>query len=113
VSWAAYAFGAENGLAAEIDDIRNMEIGWDLSYTSSVRRGYVFELFQKRHLLKEFNAKYWPYGNTAGGLKECERLLRIKERYDEFLQGKAPAMRRAFPRKDTDGWPSHANGRHS
>jgi|HubBroStandDraft_1064217.scaffolds.fasta_scaffold3993917_1 hypothetical protein len=36
---SAYAFGSEHELQAEVDKIRDMEIGWDLAYTSTVRRG--------------------------------------------------------------------------
>jgi len=86
----AYAFGSEHDLQAEVDEIRGMEIGWNLSYTSSVRRGYVVELFEKRGLLEEFKAKHWAYGNTPGGVKERDRYLRIKKRYDDFLEGQAP-----------------------
>jgi hypothetical protein len=87
---SAYLFGSEHGLKAEVDEIRNMEIGWNLSYTSTVRRGHIVELFAKHGLLDEFTAKYWPSGNTEDGLKERNRYLRIKQRYDEFLEGQAP-----------------------
>jgi len=30
---AAYAFGAANGLAREVNDIRNMVIEWDSTYS--------------------------------------------------------------------------------
>jgi hypothetical protein len=87
---SAYAFGSERGLQAEVDEIRDMEIGWNLSYTSTVRRGYVVDLFEKRGLLEEFKAKHWANGNTPGGIKEQDRYLRIKKRYDDFLEGQAP-----------------------
>src|SRR5713226_4281866 len=60
----AYAFGSEHSLQAEVDEIKDMEIGWNLSYTSTVRRGYIVDLFEKRGLLEEFKAKHWAYGNT-------------------------------------------------
>src|SRR5690348_14146480 len=88
---AAYAFGADHGLEHEMNDIRTMQIGWDLSYTTTVRRGYIVELFEQRHILEQFNAKHWPEGNTTWGQKECERYLRIKMRFDDFLEGRAPA----------------------
>ncbi len=43
----AYRFGREQGLGPEVDEIRDMEIEWDRSYTSSVRRGYVVDLFTR------------------------------------------------------------------
>ncbi len=63
---SAYAFGAEHGLQTEVDEIRNMEIGWNLPETSGVRRGYIVNLFEKRGLLEEFKATHWPNGNTPG-----------------------------------------------
>jgi hypothetical protein len=86
----AYSFGAEHDLQAEVDEIKDMEIGWNLSYTSSVRRGYIIDLFKDRGLLEEFKTKFWPYGKTPGGAKELDRYVRIKNRYDDFLDGKAP-----------------------
>jgi hypothetical protein len=74
-------------LQDEIDRIRGLEIGWDLSYTSSVRRGYLIELFEKQGLWEKFKAQHWAYGNTPGGIKERNRYLGIKERYDEWSKG--------------------------
>jgi hypothetical protein len=45
---AAYAFGAEHGLKAEVDGIRHRIIEWDSSYTSSLRKGYVVALFERQ-----------------------------------------------------------------
>jgi hypothetical protein len=72
---AAYAFGEQRGLQQEMDEIRNMVIEWDLSYTSSLRRGYVVELFEKRGLLEEFKTTCWPYGNTPGGEAKKDALF--------------------------------------
>ena len=44
----AYAFGVEHGLGPEVDEIRDMEIEWDLAYNTSVRKGYLLELFERR-----------------------------------------------------------------
>jgi hypothetical protein len=44
----AYKFGIQHGLQQEIATIRDMKIEWDLSYTSSVRRGFIIELFKTR-----------------------------------------------------------------
>jgi hypothetical protein len=55
---AAYPFGEEHGLGKEIADIRDMVIEWDLQYTSSLRRGYIIELFEKQGIFDEFKSKY-------------------------------------------------------
>jgi hypothetical protein len=87
---SAYAFGAVHGLKAEFDEIRNMEIGWNLSYTSTVRRGYIVDLFEKHGLLEEFKATHWANGNTPRGIRAQDSYLRIKQRYEDFLEGNAP-----------------------
>jgi len=87
---SAYAFGAQHGLQAEVDEIKNMEIGWNLSYTSTVRRGYIVDLFDKRGLLEEFKATHWANGNTPEGIRAKDSYLRIKQRYEDFLDGCAP-----------------------
>ena len=61
----AYRFGGEHGLEQELAEIRDMEIEWDLSYTSSLRRGYVVDLFTKKQLLEEFKEKYWRVGTSS------------------------------------------------
>jgi Endonuclease NucS len=88
---SAYIFLADHGVQDEVDEIKDMEIGWNLSYTSTVRRGYVVDLMEKRGLLEEFKAKHWAYGNTPGGALERDRYLRIKRRYEDFLEGRSPA----------------------
>src|SRR5262249_15940024 len=86
---SAYAFGSERGLQSEVDNIKHMEIGWDLSYTTRLLKGYIVDLFAKKGLLEEFKAKPWIHGNTPSGIKECNRYLRIREGYEEFLNGQA------------------------
>ena len=87
---AAYAFGAANDLEREVNEIRDMVIEWDSSYTSSLRRGYVVELFEKRGIFEEFKTKYWAFGNTPTGATQRRRYLRIKTQYKEFLAGRGP-----------------------
>lgn len=87
---AAYAFGQEKGLGNEIDQIRNMTIEWDLSYTSSLRRGYIVELFEKHGIFEDFKARHWTQGNTPEGEAKRRRYLRIKTQYEEFLAGREP-----------------------
>lgn len=79
---SAYAFGAEHGLGGEVDQIRSMEIRWDSSYTSSVRRGFIVELFQKHGIFEEFKAKHWAHGNTRAGEAKARRYLRIKGEFE-------------------------------
>jgi Endonuclease NucS len=86
----AYAFGAEHGLQHEVDDIRNMVIEWDRSYTSSLRRGYIVELFEKHGIFEDFKASHWAYGNTPSGATRQGRYLRIKQEYENFLAGRGP-----------------------
>lgn len=50
---AAYGFGERNGLAREIAEIRSMAID-GMPHTSSVRRGYIAQLFRDKELLDAF-----------------------------------------------------------
>jgi hypothetical protein len=84
---AAYAFGESRGLEQEIKAIRDMVIEWDSSYTSSLRRGYIIELFEKRGVFAAFKTAHWVVGNTATGETQRRRYLRIKTQYEEFLGG--------------------------
>jgi hypothetical protein len=86
---AAYDFGTEKGLDREVNDIRHMVIEWDSSYDSSLRRGYIVELFEKHGVFEEFKTKSWAHGNTPGGETLRRRYLRIKTRYEDFLAGRA------------------------
>lgn len=88
----AYAFGEAHGLEKELSGIRDMVIEWDSSYTTSLRKGYLVELFEKRGIFDEFKAKCWPLGNTPAGERERQRVLRIKEQYEAFLAGGAPEV---------------------
>lgn len=87
---SAYTFGADHGLQTEVNDIKNMEIGWNLSYTSNVRRGFIVDLFEKRGLLQEFKVAHWTYGNTPDGYRAQASYLRIKRRFEDFLEGGGP-----------------------
>ena len=83
----AYAFAAAHGLEKEANGIRDMVIEWDSSYTTSLRKGYLVELFEKGGIFEEFKAKHWPIGSTSAGEQERRRVLRIKQRYEAFLAG--------------------------
>jgi len=89
---AAYTFGIERGLEQDIAAIRDMIIEWDSSYTSSLRRGYIIELFEKQSIFEDFKSAYWPYGNTTYGESKKRRYLRIKKQYEDFLSGRSPEM---------------------
>jgi len=87
---AAYAFGAARGLEREVNNIRDMVIEWDSSYTSSLRRGYIVELFEKHGIFEDFKRTHWSFGNSATGETKRRRFLRIKAQYEEFLDGRCP-----------------------
>lgn len=81
----AYEFGIANGLSSEISAIRNMVIEWD-TYTSSLRRGYIVELFESNGLLERFVNERWPGGQQPAAITKRSRYLRIKRDYEEFLR---------------------------
>jgi hypothetical protein len=89
---AAYAFGAAHGLQQEVNEIRNMVIEWDSSYTSSLRRGYIVELFEKNDIFEQFKREHWSNGNTQKGEVRRRRYLRIKNQYEDFLAGRSPEL---------------------
>ena len=85
---AAYEFGAAHGLEREVREIRDMVIEWDLSYTSSLRRGYIVMLFETKGLFEEFKKEHWSFGNTPAGERKRSWYLRLKARYEAFLSGR-------------------------
>lgn len=85
---AAYSFGVARSLEKEIAEIRDMIIEWDLSYTSSLRRGYIVDLFEKKGVFEEFKTSYWTYGDTPDGDRKRRRYLKIKKQYEDFLFGR-------------------------
>ena len=80
----AYTFGISKGLGKEISDIRSLAIEWDSSYDSSVRRGFIIELFEQHQIYEEFIALHWPYGNSRSGETFRRRYLNIKKRFGDF-----------------------------
>lgn len=83
----AYAFAKSHGLGDAAAAIRSMEIQkWNRPYTTSVRRGYLIELFQKAGIFEEFLAKEWPNGKTAEGQSNIAFSLQLKEEYSQFLE---------------------------
>jgi len=85
---AAYEFAAAHGLEREAREIRDMVIEWDLSYTSSLRRGYIVVLFESKGLFEDFKREHWSFGNTPAGERKRSWYLRIKARYEAFLTGR-------------------------
>ncbi len=86
----AYRFGDAHALQGEMAAIRDMEIEWDLSYTSSLRRGFVVDLLTKRNLLETFKQECWPDGNTAWvdknlGKGPCRGIVVAKEITDDLV----------------------------
>lgn len=89
----AYEFGIQHGLQGEVSTIRDMEIEWDLSYTSSVRRGFIVELFKTKGVWETFKEACWPNGNTSDGIRRTRRFLKVKEQYNKFLSsGQSPLL---------------------
>jgi hypothetical protein len=84
---SAYPFGESHGLGKETAEIQNMVIEWDKPYTSSLRRGYVIELFEKNGILPDFIKTHWPIGATTWGKNAMRFWKRLKDRYQAFLAG--------------------------
>jgi hypothetical protein len=82
---SAYPFGIERGLDKEIAQIREMEVEWHLSYNSTVRRGYVVDLFDAHGIMDEFIRRSWAVGATDWGKKEAEFCVGVKQRYEAYL----------------------------
>ena len=85
---AAYPFGVEHGLGKEVETIKDMEIEWDRSVTSSLRRGYILRLFQTKGVFEEFWKKHWVHYQTREGQRLARWYLKNAEEYDGFLEGK-------------------------
>jgi len=81
-----------HGLEREVTEIRDMVIEWDSSYTSSLRRGYIVDLFESRGLFEEFKNAHWAHGKTPAGESKRRRYLRIKKQYEDFLAGRGPVV---------------------
>ena len=105
----AYRFGVDHALEREVANIRDMEIEWDLSYTSSLRRGFVVDLFTKNQLLDAFKQQYWPAGNTPWGQRQSEFWLRLKGRYQDFLAGRDPGSPEAEEEDENQAFAAEAD----
>ena len=79
----AYPYLIENGLENEVIEIRQSKDKF-MKYTSTLRRGKIFDLLEKNNLLDSFIDKYWLFGKTEKG----KSLLRwYKSIYNRFLDG--------------------------
>jgi hypothetical protein len=83
---AAYGFGAEHGLAAEIAEIRNMAID-GMPDRPPVRRGYIAHLFRDKGLLEPFIQRHWAFGGTPDGAKKLRYYERLRTRHQQLLGG--------------------------
>src|SRR5712692_9883465 len=81
---AAYAFGAEHDLAAEIAEIRSMAID-GLPHSPSVRRGYIAQLFRDKGLLERFIQQHWAFGSTPEGARKLRYYERLRTRHQQLL----------------------------
>jgi len=82
-----YKFAAGRDFENEVSAIKVMDIEWDLSYTSTLRRGYIVELLEQRGLFSDFKETHWPDGNTEDGERQVNYYKKIKQMYDDFLDG--------------------------
>ncbi|HTQ40643.1 MAG TPA: endonuclease NucS domain-containing protein [Pirellulales bacterium] len=85
----AYDFAEQHGMSQDAEDIREMEIEWDRSYDSSVRRGRMIELFEKRGLLPQFIDEKWPLGRSPQGESKIRQSTKIWRDYVAYLSGNA------------------------
>ncbi len=83
----AYAFAISKGLSEKVAEIKEMEIEWDRSYTSSVRRGFIVRLLQEHNIFDEFIEKYWPVGKSGWGASRIRRVLGLAADYENYLAG--------------------------
>ncbi len=82
---SAYIFGIQHGLESQIKEIEMMNTDWEMSYTTSLRRSFVVELFEKNNIFEEFKSQHWPLGNTAEGQSKIRLYRKIYRRYQDYL----------------------------
>lgn len=85
---AAYQFAAQHDLQQDAEKIQMMPIDWNLKTKSSVRRGYIVDLFERHGLFEAFKEQYWSNGKTPDGERRRKRYCQLKTRYDDFLAGR-------------------------
>lgn len=87
---AAYDYAAQHGFPDEMAAIREMDIEWDQAGGSSLRRGYVIRLLERKGLFEDFKQSYWPFGNTTVGETKYRWYLKLKDRYEAYLSDVGP-----------------------
>ncbi len=75
---AAYAFGASHGLENEVAAIRH------IPGKSSLRRGYIVDLFERHSIFEEFIDKHWKNARSKDGES---RIKRYKRWFEEHKDG--------------------------
>jgi hypothetical protein len=90
---SAYPFCESHGLTAEVDAIKRTPIDWELSYNSTVRRGYLIVLMEKHQIFDEFLDSVWPHGRTEAGRREIESCVDVMERYEMQKLPAEPKMK--------------------
>ena len=84
----AYVYCQQHDLQEQAAEIRNMDIEWDLSYTTTLRKGYMVRLLETNDLLNQFMDLHWPPGKTKWGESRRRFYLNVWSRYQDFLAGK-------------------------
>ena len=83
---AAYDFATEHGLAEDIARIRGMAVD-EVSKPSSVRRGYIAELFREKGLLDKFIERHWSFAKTEEGASKLRYYAGLYARHQQILAG--------------------------
>jgi hypothetical protein len=77
----AYSFAEARGLGEEVERIRSRRTRFK-SYNSTVRRGYIIELFEHEGILHDFLNQIWPLGRTPEGAKEIECCRKVMHDFE-------------------------------
>lgn len=77
----AYDFLSEKGYEKESNEIKLSKDKYK-SYSSSLKRGKIIDLLEKKDLINEFIDLYWHFGKTNIGKKKIQRY---KSLYNSFL----------------------------
>jgi hypothetical protein len=83
----AYKYAEHKDLSHDVAAIKEMEIEWDRSYTTTVRKGRALELLEINELLPAFISEKWPDGRTSYGEWRTKFCIKIWHEYRAFLNG--------------------------
>lgn len=80
----AYEFGKRNGLSHQIEILRTSgkKKLKDVKMKSSIKRGYIIELFRHNGIFEKFKKECWPRGNTEAGKEAIQKYLKFKQEYE-------------------------------